>query len=95
MFSKKEFQKVVAAIRKELNKGEYPKALCTGAQMMKNQATVNCGGEGSGESSKVIAQEVLNHSLFKSFLLATGSKAALEHKPDYTGKGYTQIRLYY
>ena len=95
MFSKKDFQKVISAIRKELGSGEYPKAMCTGAQMMKNQATVNCGGEGRGERSKQLAQQVINHSLFKAFLMATGSRATLEHKPDYTGNGYTQIRIQY
>lgn len=46
---KKEFQKVVATIRKELNTEaskayDYPKAMMTAAQRKKDTATVNCGG---------------------------------------------------
>ena len=44
--NKRDFQKVISAIRKEMGGGEYPKAMCTGQQMKKRTATVNCGGEG-------------------------------------------------
>lgn len=90
---KKEFQKVVATIRKDLNAAagktyEYPKAMMTGQQMQKNTATVNCG------HSFTRPEKVLQHPAFKDFLQKFNATA----KTEQTGpKDYVQyqVRLYF
>lgn len=91
---KKDFQKVIAAIRKELGKEKYPKAMCTSAQMMKNQATVNCGGEWRPDSSPETAKQVMEHQKFKDLLAKYSAKAAYE-TGSYGDRTWTQIRIQY
>lgn len=86
---KKEFQKVVATIRKELNTAagkanEYPKAMMTGKQMQKNTATVNCGG------SFTRRDQVLQHPAFKAFCEKHHATAEAERVPY---GSYTQHQL--
>lgn len=86
---KKEFQKVVATIRKELNAAagkayEYPKAMMTGQQMQKNTATVNCGG------SFTRRDQVLQHPVFIAFCEKHHATAEAERVPY---GSYTQHQL--
>lgn len=86
---KKEFQKVVATIRKELNAEagkayEYPKAMMTGQQMRKNTATVNCG------HSFTRPAKVFEHPAFKAFLQKHNAAASTELVGP---KDYTQYQL--
>ncbi len=62
--NKRDFQKVISAIRKEMGGGEYPKAMCTGQQMEKRTATVNCGGEWYSSKSAETAQQVMENMKF-------------------------------
>lgn len=70
MNTKKEFQKVVAAIRadakKENPKAEYPKAMMTGQQQELGTATINCGR--GAESSRSMAQAIMKDERFKKFM---------------------------
>lgn len=91
---KKDFQKVISAIRKELGDDSYPKAMCTSAQMMKNQATVNCGGEWRTKSSPETARKVMEHPKFKDLLAKYSAKAAFE-TGSADGRTWTQIRIQY
>ena len=82
--TKKEFQKIIKAIRYELTEDiscrrEYPKLMMTKVQMSKNQATVNCGGEwGTRVSTKAVADAVLNDEDFKTFIDGHNATANLE-----------------
>lgn len=77
--TKKDFQKVIGAIRKEAGTGSFPKPMMTAAQMMKNEATVNCGGEWStAEKTLERANKVMQDSRFVAFLEAHNAKAGLE-----------------
>lgn len=81
---KKEFSKIITAIRNE--RGEetrrnlsFPKAMMTAAQMEKHTATVNCGGEwGTAESTKAIAEVVMNDERFVAFLEKYKATATVE-----------------
>lgn len=76
--TKKAFQRVIANIRKE-TESEFPKAMMTSQQMNKCTATVNCGGERySTESSKELAERVLNDERFLTFLEKNKAAAAVE-----------------
>lgn len=76
--TKKAFQRVIANIRKE-TESEFPKAMMTSQQMNKCTATVNCGGERySTESSKELAEKVLNDKRFLTFLEKNKAAAAVE-----------------
>lgn len=95
---KKEFQKVIATIRKEYGESinrtncSYPKPMMTEAQMEKRTATVNCGGEWKKlEATKEIAEMVLNDERFKSFLEKYSAQATKELNPF----GTIQIRINY
>jgi hypothetical protein len=91
---KKEFQKTIAAIRKELGSDEYPKAMCTGAQYAKRTATVNCGGEWRPKSSPETAKQVMQHPKFAALLKAHDAKAVYE-QGRYGDRCWTQIRIYF
>lgn len=76
--TKKAFQRVIANIRKETG-DQFPKAMMTSQQMNKCTATVNCGGEFKGtESSKELAEKVLNDERFLTFLEKNKAAAAVE-----------------
>lgn len=76
--TKKAFQRVIANIRKE-TESEFPKAMMTSQQMNKCTATVNCGGERySTESSKELAEKVLNDERFLIFLEKNNAAATVE-----------------
>ena len=96
MNTKKEFQKVVAAIRadakKENPKAEYPKAMMTSQQMEKNTATVNCGH--NPKESKKIAKRVLEDPRFHEFMSGCNVTHAIPEivKDAYDNKVY-QLRL--
>lgn len=86
---KKEFQKVIAAIRKELNTEagkdyEYPKAMMTAAQRKKDTATVNCGG------SFTRRDRVMAHPAFIAFCEKHNATAEAER---ITYGTYTQHQL--
>lgn len=88
---KKEFQKVVATIRKELNTEagkayEYPKAMMTAQQMRKNTATVNCGG------SFTRRDQVLRHPALIAFCEKHHATAEAERIP-YDSYIQHQLRL--
>ena len=87
---KKDFQKTISIIRKELAIGDYPKAMCTSQQYGKGTATVNCGGQWLPDESKNIAELVMNHPEFKDFLSRHGATAKLEKSSN-----WTQIRIYF
>lgn len=95
--TKKEFQKVIKAIRYEMDddisrRQEYPKLMMTAVQMKKNQATVNCGGEwGSRVSTKAVAEIVMNDEDFKAFLTKHNAEANLE----LNNFGTYQIRVHF
>ena len=84
--TKKDFQKVIGAIRKERQVAEdnkrieYPKAMMTGQQEAKNTATVNCGGEWGPNKAMAptIANMVLEDERFKAFLNKYEAKAHTE-----------------
>ena len=90
---KKEFQKVIGAIRKgQEQKSDYPKPMMTGQQMEKNTATVNCGGEWSiPEKTRAKAEMVMADERFKAFLEKWEATARFE----IIGEGNTQIRINY
>jgi hypothetical protein len=89
---KKEFQKVIATIRKEKRAGSFPKPMMTTSQMEKRTATVNCGGEwGSQESTMEIAKMVMEDERFKSFLVKSEATAKIETN----NFGTYQIRINY
>ena len=88
---KKDFQKAIGAIRKEMN-SQYPKAMMTGQQMRKNTATVNCGGEHRSEQYSVeLACQVIDDKRFKEFLTTYNATAEIEKNPF----GGFQIRLHF
>lgn len=87
---KKEFQKAIAAIRKEISTEagqacEYPKAMMTGQQMKKNTATVNCG------SKSMLSDQVLRHPAFIAFCEKHHATAHAER--IVYGSYYTQYQL--
>lgn len=89
---KKEFQKVIATIRKELNKAagcafDYPKAMMTGQQMRKNTATVNCG------HSFTRRNQVLQHPAFMAFCKKYNAVATAEQVGVSPGTVQHQARL--
>lgn len=86
---KKDFQKVIGKIRKELGAGEYPKAMMTAQQQAKNTATVNCWG------SKERADAVIKHPLFTDFLKRYGAIAQLEQKDEGWSYPIHHIRIRY
>ena len=89
MSTKTKFQKVIAAIRKEVG-GDYPKAMMTGQQMKKNTATVNCGGEWrSKEFSEMLAAQVTADPGFQKFLKEENATANIEANPF----GGVQVRI--
>lgn len=90
---KKEFQKVVATIRKELNAEagkvyDYPKAMMTAAQRKKDTATVNCG------HSFTRPAKVLQHPAFIAFLRKFNATAKTEQTGPKDFIQY-QVRLYF
>lgn len=88
---KRDFQKVIGAIRKEGGK-QFPKAMLTGQQAAKNTATVNCGGEWySLESTEKIAAAVMSDKRFTDFLEKHNATAQVELNPF----GAQQIRINY
>ena len=88
---KKEFQKTISAIRKEMN-DQFPKAMMTGQQMAKRTATVNCGGEWRTEEySLKMAKAVATDPRFIVFLAECDANAKIEAN---SFGGY-QIRIYY
>ncbi len=95
--TKKELQKVIKAIRSEMEdeisrRQEYPKLMMTRVQMNKSQATVNCGGEwGSRASTKAVAESVMNDDDFKVFLDKHNAEARLE----LNSFGTYQIRIHF
>lgn len=86
---KKDFQKVVGKIRKELGASEYPKAMMTGKQMANNTATINCWG------SKELADTVMSHPLFTDFLKRHGAIARHEQKDEGWSYPINHIRIRY
>lgn len=94
MDRKKDFQKVISKIRKDLGY-EYPKAMMTGQQIRKNTATVNCGGEWlKSETNVEICDYVINDPRFISFLDRNHATAHLE-PTAYGAKKYLQIRIHF
>ena len=90
--TKKAFQNVIAKIRKETG-DQFPKAMMTRQQMNKATATVNCGGEFKGtESSKELAEKVLNDERFNEFL-KKNEAAALVEAVNIAGKTVYQVRV--
>lgn len=88
---KKDFQKVIGAIRKD-QRGDYPKAMMTGQQMAKNTATVNCGGEWrSAQYSWELADLVTRDERFVQFLARHNATAHIEPNPF----GGSQVRINY
>lgn len=90
---KKEFQKVIATIRKELNAAagksyEYPKAMMTGQQIQKKTATVNCG------HSFTRPEKVMQHPAFIAFLQKFNASARVEQTGPKDFIQY-QVRLYF
>lgn len=94
---KKELQKAVGNIRKDLSeeagrKWTYPKAMMTGQQEEKRTATVNCGGEWmSREFTEKLADQVMKDERFKTFLTKCDATARLEVNTF----GTFQIRINY
>lgn len=87
--TKKEFQKVIGAIRKnDAHLGDYPKAMMTDKQMFKGTATVNCGEFIYHENSMGLAKSVMENNLFQSFLTKHNATAHVEA----VERGY-QIRI--
>ena len=92
-FNKKEFQKTIASIRRTLAMEKYPKAMCTGAQMSKGTATVNCGGEWRSDTAE-IADRAMQDPRFTALLAYYGATATLETGSWYD-RTWTQIRIRY
>ena len=89
---KKEFQKVIATIRKEKSTGNFPKPMMTSSQMEKRTATVNCGGEwGTPESTMEKAKMVMEDERFKDFLAKVEATATIETN----NFGTYQVRINY
>lgn len=94
---KKDFQKVIKAIRDAKNKecgtnSEFPKAMMTRQQIAKGTATVNCGGEwGSLEGTTYRANKVMNDERFTEFLTRWNATAKIEMNSF----GTAQIRINY
>lgn len=96
---KKDFQKVIKAIREDITparngrKPEYPKPMMTMSQMEKSTATVNCGGEWFGiESTKKMSNAVMQDARFTNFLAKWNASAAVEQE---TNSHAFQIRINY
>lgn len=89
---KAEFQKVIGAVRSERGGKEYPKPMMTTVQMMKGQATVNCGGEWSTtERTREMAEAVMANNTFVEFINKYNASAKIE----LNNFGTYQIRLYF
>ena len=87
--TKKEFQRVIGAIRKGMGE-EYPKAMMTNQQMAHNTATVNCGGEFKTTLyTTEMAERVMNDFSFQDFLREYDCTA----KWEATSLGRIQIRI--
>lgn len=91
---KKEFQKIVGKVRKELNTKygtsyEYPKAMMTGQQIKKRTATINCS------RSQRMACEVINHPAVIAFLRSNNAAAKLEQVQDGGWGTQHQVRIYF
>lgn len=92
---KKEFQKTIAKIRDDYATGSYPKAMCTSAQMMKGQATVNCGGEWrSTEFSTALAERIMKDPRFTALIAYHKGSAVLE-RGRAGDRIFTQIRIHF
>lgn len=98
-YAKKDFQKTIAAIRKDWRvyyhtpAAQYPKAMMTGQQEENRTATVNCGGEWTC-ISKDIANFVMNDKRFVDFLARRNATAEIESFWHYSCRGY-QVRIYF
>lgn len=93
MFSKREFQKTIAGVRRDLVAKEYPKAMCTAQQFVKGTATVNCGGEWVSEKwSAELARKVMKNPRFTAFLAYHRATAILEQVRR-ADKAWTQVRI--
>ena len=91
---KADFSKTVGNIRKDTGNA-FPKAMMTNAQMAKNTATVNCGGEWrSTEYSAKLAEAVLNDERFKAFLNRHNAEAHIE-RGRIGDRDFAQVRVYY
>lgn len=96
---KKDFQKVIKAIRDAKNKecgtnSEFPKAMMTRQQIAKGTATVNCGGEWCKHSPEVARERadlVMKDERFTAFLTKWNATAHIE----LDNFGVTQIRINY
>ena len=97
MYTKKDFQKVIGAIRKERQVAEndkrieYPKAMMTGQQEAKNTATVNCGGEWG--PNKAIAPEVAKMVLEDERFTAFLNKYEATAHTETNSFGAIQVRI--
>lgn len=83
---RKDFQSVIAHLRQEGDR--YPKAMMTGRQEVKGEATVNCGGEwGTPDTTLAMAKQVMQDEGFQSFLRRQNARAVVErvgsHYPYY------------
>lgn len=100
MDKKKEFAKVIAAIRKDIRAElgvqiEYPKAMMTGQQERKGTATVNCGGEWCNTATaEKLAETVMNDERFQKYLKDFNCTAAYETLTFY-GRTAWQVRLHF
>lgn len=91
---KKDFQKVIKAIRETNGERTNPKPMMTEAQMEKGTATVNCGGEWCKHSPEVArkrADLVMKDERFTAFLTKWNATAHTE----LDNYGVTQIRINY
>lgn len=105
---KKDFQKVIKAIRDSLPKvtqyystgeirkvasPEYPKAMMTAQQMRKGTATVNCGSGLPGRNRRAT---VISNAAFVKWCETYGIKTIyFEEITDAYGGTQTQIRVTY
>lgn len=95
---KTEYQKLLKEIRTRVferttdhsGNCEYPKPMMTASQMIKGQATVNCGGEWyKADTTKKIAEQVLEDEAFKAWIGKYEANARLEAMRN----GGYQIRI--
>lgn len=90
---KKEFQKVIKAIRDENGYGAWIKAIMTETQIEKHTATVNCGGEFSRDKKE--ATERANTVMADERFLALLEKYNATAHKELDRFGVVQIRLHY
>ena len=100
---KRNFQKTISKIRADwrieqnIPAADYPKAMMTNQQMMKNTATVNCGGEWLDSiREREIADRVMNDERFQKLLADFKATAEIERScfGIRTYPGF-QIRIHY